>query len=67
MDFLSHARSVSASEVSKAPASTQNAAKKSALTSAFDGDDDEEPIQKILKLFNKDQLINLLCEACETT
>ena len=60
MDFLSRSQSVLALEVSKAPASTQNAAKKSASTSAVDGDDDDEPIHKILDLFNKEQLINLL-------
>ena len=60
MDFLSHSQSVLALKVSKAPASTQNAAKKSASTSVVDGDDEEEPIHKILDLFNKEQLINLL-------
>ena len=47
-------------EVSKAPTSTQNAAKKSASTFAVDGDNNEEPIHKILDSFSKEQLINLL-------
>lgn len=60
MDFLSSSRSVSALEVSKALVPTQNATKKSALASVVDGD---EPIQKILEPFSKDQQINLLREA----
>lgn len=43
----------------------QNAEKNSASTSAVDGDEENEPIHKILEPFSKDQLINLLREAAE--
>ena len=45
--------------------SAQDAVKSSLSTSAVDLDDEEEPIEKILEPFSKDQLINLLGEAAE--